>query len=982
MHSFFFWKIWLREYRLFWYIAAGLFFFSLAFMWFSYVRGADGVIEWEKLQEQKAIESTVHTFRLGPFELNVPAESYVIFEYFNGSNIIPDTFASYLYLALLVISAVTMLTVISTIERFWYFIAMALFILFIVSLRFEVLGIFGIAGRLPVALILVLFIVPSFYFNRLRPHTSFLTRLITFLVITSVIAVVIRFYSSVPLPFYHLTLTSYTAALVLAVLFMITVAHEILAGFVYIVSQGTSRNLQHLSIISALYFFYVLITGLHEMGVIQWNLVYINLFVLLTISAILGIWGFRQREIIYGNILSFYPFGAYFFLALGTICFATIAHLAANANDPALKILRDMIIFSHIGYGLIFITYLFSNFILMLARSIPIHKVLYNPTRMPYFTFRFAGLIVVLAFVFISNWRQYVYHGYSGFYNIAGDLYTLLDNEAYALSFYEQGRTQGFENHRSNYALGRMKTARYNFEAAQYHYQLANGKRPTEYSLTNHGNVYLWQNDFFGAIRTYRKSLQVRPESGILANNLGLAYTKIHKLDSAIYFFNAARQTNTTRPAAETNFFAMAAQEMLPLNADSVLRFFNTTSTATTSNALALATLFNEPFTTTPDPLASKRLNLFSATLLNNYIIKNAKTLDTTFVNRAYAMASDSLNADYSEALKASLAYAYYHHGNIAKALDILGELAFLSQSYQGKFNYLMGLWALEQNNPILASSYFEYADLYDYKQGKFYYAISRTEEGNIPKALAAWDSVTRYSQDAGEKAIAARIKELLTLPLQRVTDLKDADKYQFCRYRISLKDSLVFNRIIDQVQNDNYKALALLDYSRKFFEADQMVPAIRYYNRIAGLRLTDKALYDQVQHFELQMLAYRRETRLLATQINTGITFNPSQFLEKLLYTALIREENGDLDNARKLYSILGRYNPYFEEGIIAAANFYKQHHPEAMTSYTLLAEALHVNAYSIRLLKAYHDEALRRGFDDYARNAAQRLKELQQRL
>src|SRR5690606_35775542 len=209
---------------------------------------------------------------------------------------------------------------------------------------------------------------------------------------------------------------------------------------------------------------------------------------LLSISAVLGLWGFGHREHMYQNIFSFAPLGAYFFLCMGIICFATTGHLLNNANDPAIKIIRDFIIFSHTGFGIIFITYLFSNYVLMLARNLPVHKVLYNPTRMPYFTYRFAGMVAMLGFVFYSNWREYVYHGLSGFYNFAGDLHTLLDNSAYAESFYEQGRTQGFQNHRSNYALATVKARRFNFDDAHYNYEQANAKRPTTYSLTNAGN--------------------------------------------------------------------------------------------------------------------------------------------------------------------------------------------------------------------------------------------------------------------------------------------------------------------------------------------------------------------------------------------------------------------------------------------------------------------------------------------------------------
>jgi hypothetical protein len=142
---------------------------------------------------------------------------------------------------------------------------------------------------------------------------------------------------------------------------------------------------------------------------------------------------------------------------------------------------------------------------------------------------------------------------------------------------------------------------------------------------------------------------------------------------------------------------------------------------------------------------------------------------------------------------------------------------------------------------------------------------------------------------------------------------------------------------------------------------------------------LSNKKLYDDIRHVELLMLAYRGELRSLASQINKDVTFDNSRSLEKLLYTALIAESSGDSTLAAKNFKILGSYNPYFEEGIIAAANFYRHQSKDRLKPYSVLAEAIQVNNNSIRLLKAYVAEASRQGFDEYARSAAQRLAELE---
>ena len=977
MQSLLFWKSWHPSYRTLLFISGGVFLVSILYLWYGYFQGADGIIHWEKFQEQKVVETTVHEFRLGPFILNVPGDSYAILEYFNGSHIAPNTSASYIFLGLIIIAALLQLSIFTALPRFWYFIGMALFIVFVVSLRIEVLALAGYTNSIPVMLVLLMYLVPSFYFNQIRSSIPFSTRVLTFASITVLLAVIIHFFSLVDYPFYHLTLTSYTAGIVISILFIIMVSHEILASFVFIAGQGTSKSLQHLSIISVIYLINVVITCFHELGIIQWNFIYINLYLLLTVSAVLGLWGFGQRESMYQNILPFAPFGAYFFMGLGTICFATTGQMLSNANDPALKIIRDFIIFSHTGFGIIFLTYLFSNFVLMLARNLPVYKVLYNPTRMPYFTFRLAGLIAMLGFLFFSGWRGYVYNGISGFYNFAGDLHTLIGNNGYAESFYDQGRSQGFQNHRSNYALATLKAARYNFDDAHYNYELANAKRPTPYSLTNAGNLYLWENKNAEAIARYSYALKELPDSGPIENNLGFAYAKIHDVDSALIYLNAAREHSISRTSAETNFFALATMEFIPLKIDSILALFGK-HPGTVSNALALSTLHKQKFNTNIKPLEQKHLNLYTATLLNNYIIKYAATLDTLFIQQAYEIASDSLNEDYSEALKSSLAFAYYHRGNVTRALAILAELAYISQSYQGKFNYIMGLWALEQGNPVMASTYFTYSDTYTYKDAKFYNAIALSEAGRTAEALVTWDSVTNGSDEA-QTEIALQMKRILTLQPTDIMSLSDTEKYQYCRYNIGLADSLLFNRILNMFESADYKAQAILDYSKKYYEADQLTPAIRYYNRIAGLELTNKKLYEDVRHAELIMLAYRGELNLLASQINKDIAFDDSRLLEKALYTALIAASSGDSVLAQRNFKILANHNPYFEEGVIAAANYYRDHDKERLKPYNVLAEAIQVNANSIRLLKAYVAEATRQGFDDYASSVSERLAQLE---
>lgn len=964
-----------------WWVCLIFFLLSLSLMWYSYAVDPNLAFSWETREEQRTIETTSHSISIGNFEFLVPVESYLTYVFFQGSSFHAPELAAYLFLAALTLSAIVLLSVITTLSRFWYFTGMGLFILFLVSLRFDVLRPFGLTGQVIPGVIIVCYAGTSFYFHFIRSAAPFLVRLLSFTGITLMIGLLLCFFSGVAYPLLHLTVTGYAAGLLLTVLFIITVAHEIIASFIYLTSQGTSsgKSLRHFLLISAVYLVNLFLTYFHEAGIIHWDFIYVNLFLLLTISALLGIWGFKNREVQYQGIVFFYPFGGFFYLALGTIAFSTLGMLLAYHNDAALKVVRDLILFSHMGYGIIFITYIISNFILMLGENLPVHKILYQPNRMPYATYRIAGSIAMLAFVFYMDWKEYAYHSFSGFYNQLGALYDRLERPAFAEAYYQQARTYGFKNNHANYILADRAARRNDFDKALNHYELANGKRPTAYSFINEANLFMFSEMPFDAIHRLRRSWNETPRSPHVQNNLGFAYATVHKMDSALYFFEQARNHNITRRAAETNFLAFIGQEYLPIRADSVAALFHSTP-AVTANALAIATLHRQPYSINVKVFEQPTLDLFTATRLNNYLVHQLKTLDSTTLATAYSITTDSVNERFKEALQATLAQGYYHQRNVTRAFAMLGELGYVSQSEQGKYNYLLGLWSLEQGCPELAISNFTNAVLYDYKEARVYNAIALAEAGLQAEARIAADSLMNH-RDEAVREIARQLKKVLEVPASAVQTLNDLEKYQFCRYRLTSNDTLLFNRILPTFTQADYRAKALFEMAERQFELQRTATAIDYFTRVSGIPLTDSVLYNQIRHFELRLLASRAELRLLASQINEGIVFGPHQNLEKWYYTALLQDSAGDSVNAARHYQILAEYNPFFEDGVIAAARYFRKHPAHEFHAYTILVEAIQVNAYSYRLLMAYAEEAFRMGLDAYALDARQRAEEIRQR-
>jgi hypothetical protein len=92
--------------------------------------------------------------------------------------------------------------------------------------------------------------------------------------------------------------------------------------------------------------------------------------------------------------------------------------------------------------------------------------------------------------------------------------------------------------------------------------------------------------------------------------------------------------------------------------------------------------------------------------------------------------------------------------------------------------------------------------------------------------------------------------------------------------------------------------------------------------------------------------------------------------------------EANNDTATAARNYFILSTYNPYFEEGIVAAADYYRDHSKDNLRAYNILAEAVQLNDNSLKLWNAYIREAIRVGFDEYAVSALQRVEEIRLQL
>ncbi|MCZ8215566.1 MAG: hypothetical protein O9262_04960, partial [Cyclobacteriaceae bacterium] len=333
----------------------------------------------------------------------------------------------------------------------------------------------------------------------------------------------------------------------------------------YLTTQAqASTGLRHFLVITIIYLLNLVLIYGHDHGFINWNILYLDIYLIFSVTVFIGFWGWKHREVLYQGLMPFYPFGAYFYLAMASIALITFALLFGTANDAPLEVLRDILVFCHLGFGLILLLYVFSNFLKLIDQNLSAWKVLYKPNRMPYETFRLGGIIVVVSLLIYKDCKDYVNYSFAGFWTSMADLYVAIGEEDVEQLYYEQGSTYGYANHHANYAKGYYYSGEFQWKQSHDYYTRANVKRPSAFALANDANVYNWEENHFKSIFSLKDALKQLPDDPYLTNNLGLFKGKVHELDSSFFLLGAARNQSTTKNAAETNFTGIVATELLP----------------------------------------------------------------------------------------------------------------------------------------------------------------------------------------------------------------------------------------------------------------------------------------------------------------------------------------------------------------------------------------------------------------------------------
>ncbi len=974
MENFKFWDNWelglQRSFKFY-----GITLFAVAiFLFVAAWRSPAPTITWQYLQERETTEKPVHQFQTGPFSLQVSADNTIIFEKLLGNEIWVQTWPVYVYLGCVLIGLILLITILSTLSRFWFFIGSGLLIFLFTSLQLQLLYVLKQENQSATVFIMMIIIGTGLLFQYYFQEAGFFKRLLVFSLAITASFVLLAFLSKAPNPLHYIAVGFIPFSVIICGLLAIFTAHEIIALIILLITRGLkgANGFAHFLILSLIYLANLLAVYVSSLGWFHWPFS-INPILLLTASTVLGVWGIRRQQDQMEGFLLRGPFGPLALMGLAIIAFGSASFFYTSGNDAALETISNLSLYAHIGYGGIFIFYVISNFGSFLRNNYPVMKALYNPSAMPFFTFRFAGTIAMLGFILYNYWKRPINDTKGARYAALADYYLVSGDLALAEGFYKKSDSYAFHNHYANYVLANLQAEQGQTTLERQYYLNAAERRPTLQAYMNAINT-LDQSaiNLYAYLKTVKHDF---PQSGVVNNAFGLVYARLNQLDSALYYFNLARKDRLTSATAEINLLATAVKQELDLDADSIYRSLDGDTPGPLSNSFAFANSKQVTLERELKLSGDTTLNLFTASLISNYFLNRMDSLDTLVIAQAEKLARLPSNSDYFETVITACAHAYYAGGEINLAFKLMQEATVYSE-LQGSKNNTMALWALDQNTPTVANGYADFAVSQKYAGALLTQAVAQTEVGHHGEAVVLFDSLRKTSKVL--VPVAESVQRVLLVKQNNAADLNDMEKYAFCRYRLGYEDSVQFIAITKNITDVDWLARSILDRSRKLFEWDELRDAIKVYNLLNDIALINRKLINEIQHHEMLLQAAMSNVGFLESKIKEGMIWERFRSGEKIYFEALIAEAAHDTIKANAIMKKLAKQNDFFVDGVLAAAVYTKANSKGGLEAYTILANALQANPKSVKLLKAYILEARALGFDEFAMSSGTTLQQV----
>jgi len=952
-----------------------------------YFTGPDTAVPWETVPELQTVSLPLNQVNVLLQTLDMQVKGFLLTERFETGLPYINIPAAALVLGFMAISLVYYLAVISTFRQMPFFGGLLLFMLLLTTFNFDLLGIHENPRQYLLMAAMLLFGGTAFALQAFFTALSFPIRLLLFLVLVGGFGIYLFTASplSPGLVALHLVNYSSPAGMVAAALFSIWVAYEIIHALLWFHTQSANPtrrfSLWQFALISSLYLLNLLLLYFQRTRTFDLNITLMNAFLVLAISGVVGLWGTKRRETVYQNFFYFENGASFLYLIFGIITFLSIGYAFATANDSLIRAYTDLIIYTHLAFGFIFLIYIFLNFGGLIRQRLRVYKVVYDPKVIPLLAVFVLGTLLVLLLLVRSNFSMYT-KGQAGYFNYLGDFYKASHDTLLADRFYQEGDTYDNFNLKSNYARAGIYNEKLYLQTEINLLKNALRVYPNDKMYVRLANKFTDQEVFFDQMFLLREGLRVSPHSGPLLNNQALLYSTASLTDSAEYFLNLAHDYTQHPEVIKSNRLAFYLQHGLGKEAnDMANNMQHPTYLPLQSNILLLQLLENAKLLDQPIALPQeKELSPASFALLYHGALQGQITANENTLNQINEYLKTDANQPYFFDLTILKAFVQKNAGQTLASRTTLENLAATEAQYAGYLLDLIGLQLLQQKLYLTATDYFVQARGKGWPEAGIHlvYALALQKD---KQADALQEANNQFRNENPEiRHQADRIAYLLqATPTDIITQRNDSVKVQYLQLNQenTARTDQEFVAIASTVQNVTLKQIAQKETAAFYVAHDNLPAATEVIAALLPQLTAQNQLLSEVNLLQAEILLRSRDLPQLEQALTRMYLSVQDQPL-KLYYQAQLAAAQNRKPAAKKYFDQALLAMPYHEPTVLAAADFYTNQLGNADRAYNLLLDCIRYNPNTPEVYQAYILKSIDLGYFGFAESALAELEAL----
>ena len=862
----------------------------------------------------------------------IPLDYYTIISFDEAQARVPSSTWAYGQLLLLAVMLSVWLALSTYLRRFWCLLSLAMFAALCYSMSLDQLRLFGRVDLLPYGLVVLGAVLMAWHIQRKGSHLLMGRRITIFASYIALIAIGIHYFSEESSPFLVLSHHTYYAQICITMLFALFVGHEIPYLLLRMSSAaGFGRSGPQFVLIFLLYLAHLLLFFLNNTGYIDWDIDYVNEFVFLGISAIVGVWGLRERSHQFEYLLPYRLLSVNYFL-LGAFSFCSLVYLRWEGNDPAVEVVEDTILFGHLGFGIGFFVYVLMNFWKPLFSNIDVWKRVYEEVETPFLIVRLFGLVGIFVCYSLSQ-KAAQYHLLSGEQMHLATLHSIREENEVAQHYYKQAAAYGYQSHGPNYALAQMAGWRADHHEAASYYRISVSKHPQAEGYLNLGRSLQQIKLEKEAVDAWKEGLAQFSGSTPLCQNLSSYYIQKEQWDSAAYY---ATRASTPSKASTMAIMAWKAEDWEDIEAPTIA-----SSLALRTNYLAAALRRSELPRLRLDTTVHDRIH--GMAYVHNHILSLLRSDPQQAKDSIEALGNLESYPSLLHDLQRLKAFAEQSSGRTDQGLRLLDALGGQDSPYTGFYDYTSGLWSYAAGGYTRAAHYFRSAYTYGYTEALEVGLLSTALLPKTPlreQELGEWRKLSADTTEAWQKYIEEA-------PFAALDGAKSVVPFLHALERAAHPEPLsllMLQRLLDEA---------------KFGLATELWEKL-------SMPQSAPTLYKDCLGAELCLSTKKSDCSEMIKSLSTGVPH-----LEYLSYLS-----SPDSIHAHRLLRKAKEF-PFQQQLILSASEALSEGGFEIL-SYELLLSAIETNPYAVPLQKAYALRALALAQERYAVAALLDLKQL----